>query len=60
MLDHVVRQQVELAPTTEESTGVFYLPHHAVKKESRGKIKWTIVFDASSSEGNNPSLNGVL
>jgi hypothetical protein len=60
MLDHVVRQQVELAPTMEESTGVFYLPHHAVKKERSGKIKWRIVFDASSSEGNNPSLNDVL
>jgi hypothetical protein len=60
MLDHVVRQQVELAPTTEESTGMFYLPHHAVKKERRGKIEWRIIFDASSSEGNNPSLNDVL
>jgi hypothetical protein len=55
MLDHVVKQQVEPVPTTEESTGVFYLPHHAVKKEGCGKIKWRIVFDASSSEGNIPS-----
>ena len=39
MLGHVVKQQVELAPTTEDSPGVFYLPHHAVKKERRGKIK---------------------
>jgi len=60
MLDHVVKQQVELAPTTEESTGMFYLPHHVVKKERHGKIKWRIVFDASSSEGNSPSLNDVL
>jgi len=33
-----MKEQVELAPTTENSTGVFYLPHHAVKKERRGKI----------------------
>jgi hypothetical protein len=58
MLDHVVKQQAELAPTMEESTGVFYRPHHAVK-EKRGKIKWRIVFDASPSEGNSPSLNDV-
>ena len=55
MLDHVVKEQVELAPTTENSTGVFYLPHHTVKKERRGKVKWRIVFDASSSEYNSPS-----
>jgi hypothetical protein len=60
MLDHVVKEQVERAPTTENSTGVFYLPHLAVKKERCGKIKWRIVFDASSSEGNSPSLNEVL
>ena len=39
---------------------VFYLPHHVVKKERRRKIKWRIVFDASSSEDNSPSLNDVL
>ena len=60
MIDHVAKQHVELAPNTEESTGVFYLPHHAVKRERRGKIKWRIVFDASSSEGDSPSLNDVL
>jgi len=60
MLDHLLKEQVELAPTTENSTGVFYLPHHAVKKEGRGKFKLRIVFDASSSEGNSPSMNDVL
>ena len=60
MLDHTVKQHVELAPITEETTGIFYLPHHVVKKKRRGKIKWRIVFDASSSEDNSPSLNDVL
>jgi len=60
MLDHVVKKQVELAPTTEESTRIFYLPHHAVKKECHRIIKRRIVCDASSSEGNGPSLNDVL
>jgi hypothetical protein len=60
ILDHVLKEQVELASTTEEYTAVFYLPHHAVKKERRGKIKWRIVFDAFSSDGKNPSLNDAL
>jgi hypothetical protein len=60
MLDHVVKEQVELAPTTENSTGVFYQPHHAVKKVRRRKVKWRIVFDATSSKYNSPSLNDVL
>jgi len=33
MLDHVMKELVELAPTTENLTGICYLPHHAVKKE---------------------------
>jgi len=60
MLDYVVKQHVELAPATEETTGVLYLPRHAVKNDRRGKVKWKIVFDASSSEGTSPSLNEVL
>lgn len=51
---------MELAPTTENSTGVFYLTHHAVKKQRRRKIKWRIVFVSSSQEGNSLSLNDVL
>jgi hypothetical protein len=60
MLDYMVKQEAELAPTTEESSGMFYLPHHTVKKEHHGKVKWRIVFDVSSSEGDSPSLNDVL
>jgi len=54
MLDHALKQQVELVPTKENSPGIFYLPHHAVKKERRGKIKWRIVLDASSSVQSSP------
>ena len=54
MLDHVVKQQVELVLTKEKSTAVFYLPHHAVKKERRRKIKWRTVFDASSAKATAP------
>jgi len=60
MLDHVVKQQVELAPTMGESSGVFYLPHHAVKKERCRKIKGRTIFNTSSSEGKSPSLHDVL
>ena len=60
ILDHVMKEQVELAPTTENLTGVCYLPHHAVKKERCVEIKWRIVSDASSSEGNCPSLNDIF
>jgi hypothetical protein len=60
MLDHVVRQHVELEPTMAKSTGVFYLPHHLVKKERRGKLKWRIVFVVSSSEVNSPTYIDVL
>jgi hypothetical protein len=38
----------------------FYLPHHAVKKQRRGAVKWRIVFDASSHKKDSPSLNDAL
>jgi hypothetical protein len=43
-----------------KSTGVFYLPHHLVKEERRGKLKWRIAFVVSSSEVNSPSYIDVL
>jgi len=60
MLQHVVKKQAKLTPTRKESTGVSHLPQHAVKKERRGNMKWRIVFDASPSEGNSPSLKDAL
>jgi hypothetical protein len=37
MLDHVVKQQVELAPTTENSNGVFYLPIMRLRRNAMTK-----------------------
>jgi len=37
MIDLVAKQHVELEVNTEEPTGVFYLPHHAVKRNAAGK-----------------------
>jgi hypothetical protein len=37
MLDHVRKQHVELAPTMEELTGMFYLPHHVEKRNAKGR-----------------------
>jgi len=59
-LDHVFKDQVEIALTTEYWTGLFYLPRHVVKKERRGKIKWRIVLDASFNECISLSLNDVF
>ena len=47
--------------TEEKSIGpMYYMPHHAVVKEERTTTKVRIVFDASSHEGNSPSLNQCL
>ena len=51
---------MEAAPAENPTNTVFYLPHQAAKKEKYGKIKWRIVFDASSHESNAHSLNEVL
>jgi hypothetical protein len=59
MADYIAKRQVEEAPL-EDSTTVFYLPHHALRKKKRGKTKWRVVFDASSHERDAPSLNDAL
>jgi hypothetical protein len=51
---------VEIAPSEEGTVDVFYLPHHAVKKEKQGEAKWRIVFEGSSHEDHAPSLNDAL
>jgi hypothetical protein len=60
MLDYIRKLQVEIAPPEEEAIGMYYLPHHAVKKEKVGDAKWRIVFDGSFHEDHAPSLNDAL
>ncbi|XP_072946166.1 uncharacterized protein [Epargyreus clarus] len=43
-----------------ESTKAVYLPHHAVVREDKETTKVRIVFDASSKDNNNRSLNDEL
>jgi hypothetical protein len=38
VLDNVVKQQVELAPTADGSSGAFHLPHHAVRRKAVEKL----------------------
>ena len=60
MLDYILQHQVEVAPPGFSASSMFYLPHHAVKKEKRVAVKWRIVFDASSQKPGSPSLNNSL
>ena len=57
MLDYM---QVEVADQDEKHEGTFYLPHHAVTKGKGGDTKWRIVFEASSNERGESSLNDAL
>jgi hypothetical protein len=60
MLDYIRKGHVEIAEPVQDSNESYYLPHHLVKRERRGNIKWRIVFDGSSHEHNAPSLNDAL
>ncbi|XP_064486068.1 uncharacterized protein LOC135398613 [Ornithodoros turicata] len=50
----------EKVPTGESDNVVYYMPHRAIIKRERETTKIRIVFDASSSSSNDPSLNDVL
>jgi len=60
MLDYILQHQVEVAPHGPTAAPMFYLLHHAVKKEKCKAVKWRIVCDASSHEPGSPSLNDFL
>jgi hypothetical protein len=48
MIDYIEKEHVETVTSEESMNDTFYLPHHAIKKQRRGAVKWRIVFDASS------------
>lgn len=60
MLEYICQQQVEEVAPESQAECIYYLPHHAVRKEKQGSTKWRIVFDASSHENGSPSLNDSL
>nr|XP_042898564.1 uncharacterized protein LOC122269446 [Parasteatoda tepidariorum] len=60
MQDYIDKKHVEVVSETHNEEGLYYLPHHAVKKITNGETKWRIVFDASSHSPGHPSLNDAL
>ena len=60
MIKYIEKGHMEQIMEAESENDTFYLPHHAVKKQRQGTTKWRVVFDASSHEGDSPSLNDTL
>ncbi|GFR33035.1 integrase catalytic domain-containing protein [Trichonephila clavata] len=61
MQDYIDKKQVKaVLKDTQNEVRLFYLPHHAVKKITNERIKWRIVFDASSHSPGHPSLNDAF
>jgi hypothetical protein len=49
MLDYILKGQVEIAPPPEEEgIDIYYLPHHAVRREKPEDAKWRIVLTVPS------------
>lgn len=63
-----MKEYIELGHMTDIShsdvlhkeTQVYYMPHHAVIKETSSTTRTRVVFDASAKTDNNVSLNDVL
>lgn len=60
MNDYIEAGYAERVQEVTEPPGCYYSPHHAVIKEDRVSTKVRLVFDGSSSEGTERSLNDVL
>lgn len=56
MLDHMEK----IPPHQIQNNRCFYLPHHAVLKESSTSTKLRVVFDASANSNSGISLNNAL
>ena len=63
MQEYFDMKHAEPVPTADldkPPQNVFYLPMHAVKKESSSTMKIRAVFDASAKSSSNVSLNDIL
>jgi hypothetical protein len=60
MFNYIKRKHVEIAPPTNGTQETYYLPHHLVKQDKRGNLKWRIVFDGGAHERDASSLNDGL
>jgi hypothetical protein len=60
MFNYIRHEHVEIAPPTDGTQEIYYLPHHLVRKDKRGNLKWRIVFDGGAHERDASSLNDAL
>lgn len=60
MYEYITLGHMELAEHAVPENRCYYLPHHAVYKESNSSTKLRVVFNASAKTNTNVSLNDVL